>query len=57
MKRFPDREKPIREALAGVALTPDEERVIQWLGRWDNLVIDTIAGLLARVRGVPHARA
>lgn len=52
MTRFPEREAPLRLALAGIELTAAEERLIQWLARWDIELIQTAASLIARVRGV-----
>lgn len=48
--RFIHREQSMRDALEGVALTEQEERLVQWLARWDLLLIETLAGLFVRLR-------
>lgn len=45
-----EHEKLLRLALAGVELTAEEERAVQWLARWDLGTLRVIAGLFARLR-------
>jgi hypothetical protein len=50
MERNVERAAPLRLALAGVDLTAEEKRVVQWLAQWDMWTMRVVAGLFAKLR-------
>lgn len=47
-------EKVLRDALAGVELGSEDERILSWLAGWDAPTVATVASLLYRVRALDH---
>ncbi len=40
----------LREVLAGVELSPEEDRHLRWLARWDRPTVDAFVSLFKRLR-------
>jgi peptide subunit release factor 1 (eRF1) len=45
-----EREDMLRQAVRGLVLTADDERTIAWLAGWATDTVESVVGLLDRVR-------
>lgn len=45
----------LREALLGVDLTDDEDRILWWLAEWEVGTVRTVAAIIGKARTVPGA--
>ncbi len=48
--------RQLREALQPAALTDQDERILTWLGKWDNDVLTGVLGLVERAREAERRR-
>ncbi|MEO3869365.1 hypothetical protein ABGB18_11085 [Nonomuraea sp. B12E4] len=44
----------LRDALAGVELGAEDERIVVWASGWDSPTVATVASLLCRVRALNY---
>ena len=50
LKPAAQRERDLRNAVSGVALTDRDTRLLAWLSEWDQDTTDALADLIARAR-------